>query len=164
LRPSQPDRSPPQDADLAWWKQHQKELVFVPTAICNGSECWQYYLRHDWKPGLPAPQSAIAGRTHMVGPADDPTVPWWAYPMAERIAYPLTDPPGHDREFLVEQKPENRTVGTILLRVRDTGLMASGAPDANRLTINPDRTYIATRTEIRMAEAGQPQKTAFIDM
>src|SRR5204862_8523 len=71
--------------------------------------------------------------------------------------------PDHDRECLGEPKPSGGPAGTILLRGRDTNPRAAGAPDHFRLWIDPKANDLSMRTEIRVADAADHSKVAFID-
>jgi hypothetical protein len=172
LRPDQPDWAPPPDADTAWWKAHQGNFEFVPALICEGSAYWDYYLADGWKPGMPVPKPGTptdlgqtVGPNQLSGPGDDPILPFWCQELLpEQAGHPTAglDQPDHDREFLVESKPGGGPPGTILLRGRDTSPREAGVPDHFRLWVDPAANDLAMRAELRVADASDKTKVAFI--
>lgn len=169
LRPEPKDWAPPVNADTRWWKEHQGDFVFVPREVCNGKRYWDYYLGDEWKPGMPAPPigpGQVIGPNQLSGPGDDPVLPFWCQDLLpEQAGHPTAGvgEPDHDREFLVESKPGDGPPGTILLRGRDPNARAAGAPDHFRIWLDPEANYLSMRTEIRVSEANDPTKVAFID-
>jgi hypothetical protein len=168
MRPEPPVWAPPADVNLAWWKTHQGDFVFVPRIVSDGKEYWDYYLADAWKPGMSvhAPGSGqVVGPNQLMAPADDPVLPFWCQDLLpEQTGHPTAGvgQPDHDREFLVESKPESGPPGTILLRGRDPNPLIKQTADHFRLWIDP-ASFLAMRTEIRVSEAGDLTKIAFID-
>ena len=162
LVPQRLEWAPPADADAAWWKTHQSDFVFVPKLIGNATEYWDYYLKDNWGPGMPVPKPGkpngfgqTIGPNPLLGPADDPVLPFWCQDvLPEQAGHPTAgvDQPDNQREFLVEPKASGGPPGTILLRGRDTNPFAVGDPDYFRLWVDPEANYISMRTEIRVHE------------
>lgn len=169
LHPVNQELVAPADVDTAWWKAHQNDFTFVPSVISDGKEYWSYYLREGWKPGMPVPpvgSGQVVGPNPFYGPSDDPVLPFWCQDvLPEQAGHPTAgiDQPNHDREFLVETKATGGPPGTILLRGRDTSRDATGKPDYFRLWIDPKANYLSMKSEIRVSDASDQKKVAFID-
>jgi hypothetical protein len=170
MRPDRQDWAPPADADAAWWKEHQGDHPFVPRIISDGKEYWDYYLAAEWKPGMPAPPigpGQTVGPNQLSGPVEDPVViPWWCQDLLpEQTGHPTAGLylPDQDREFLVETRPGEGPPDTILLRGRDTNPLVKHAADHFRLWIDPRANHLAMRTELRVHDAADITKVAFID-
>lgn len=173
LRPPSLEWAPPAEADsAAWWKAHQGEFTFIPVLIGNGKEYWDYYLADSWQPGMPVPQvgkrestGQTVGPNALMGPADDPIIPFWCQELLpEQVGHPTAGiwEPDSDREFLVEKKPTDGPPGTILFRGRDVSPTAAGKPDHFRVWLDPDASYVAMRHEMRLSEPKQPDKVAWV--
>jgi hypothetical protein len=170
----QRDWAPPPDADTTWWKEHEGDFRFIPQIVCDGRADWRYYLVDDWKPGMPVPKPGerdthvgqTVGPNQLMGPIDDPILPFWCQALFPEQAGHLNEAigqPDSDREFLVESNPKEGPTGTILFRCADTKPTAVGAPDHFRLWVDPTANYLSMRAEIRVGEAGDPSKVAWID-
>jgi hypothetical protein len=174
LRPEPNDWAPPADVTTAWWKEHQRDFVFVPAIICDGKVYWDYYLTDQWKPGMPVPKPAqpdrrigqTVGPNTLMAPADDPVIPFWCQNvLPEQAGHPTMGigEPDHNRAFLVEPQPGSGPPGTILLRGRDTSSVAPERPDWFRLWIDPVASDLVRRTEIRVSVPKDLTRVAFID-
>ena len=100
--------------------------------------------------------------TQAINPSDDPFMPW-PHLFPEHISHPNVWQPSHDREFLLDAKPDDGPPGTIRLRVRDTRSPDPAHPDLYKLWINPAEGYIALRSETSVFESTNPPKIAFVD-
>jgi hypothetical protein len=169
LRANPADWTPPAEADLKWWKEHEDDLVFIPRAICDGKFYWDYYMSENWTPGMPAPpigSGKTVGPNQLNAPADDPVLPFWCQDLLpEQTGHPAAglSQPDPTREFLVDPKPSDGPPGTIVLRGRDTKAPAEGGPDWFRLWLDPEANYLSLRSEIRVAVPKNPTKVAYID-
>jgi hypothetical protein len=169
LRPGQAEWAPPPDADTKWWKEHQGDFAFVPRMVCDGKEYWDYYLKDDWRPGMPVPpvgSGQTVGPNPLSSPSDDPVLPFWCQDqLPEQAGHPTAGiyQPDNDREFLVEPEPSGGPPGTILLRGRDTNPVAVGTPDHFRLWVDLQANYLSRKTEIRVADSSDTAKVAWIE-
>ncbi len=168
------DWAPPPDIDAEWWKEHERDLAFIPQIICDGEADWRYYLVDEWRPGTPvakpgAPDPRVGqtvGPNRLMGPGDDPVLPFWCQALLPEQVGHLNEAigqPDNDREFLVESAPKGGPPGTILFRCRDSNLRAVGVPDHFRFWVDPTKNYLSMRAEIRVGQPADPTKVAWID-
>jgi hypothetical protein len=159
----------PDNAGLGWWRQHETDYVFAPQAICDGLTMWFYtYPPHTMEPGKPylPPQPKVSSQP-VFGPDDDPMMPW-PHLMPEQIAHRSVFLPATDREFLLEPKPGEGPPNTVRLRVRDSKSDDPNRPDLYRLWVDPEKNYLAIRTETCVFEPRTdshhgPSKIAYVD-
>jgi hypothetical protein len=151
----------------------EKDHVESPEIVVEISEKSLYYYRmkeNTWKPDIKEPPpvtpiiaSEVTGAAHTVaGLADDPLMPW-PHLRPEHRAHPAVWVPTHDRESILEPKPQDGPPGTIRLRVRDTNFPDPKHPDLYRLWIKPAENYLSVRTETSVYTPDNPPKLAFVD-
>ena len=87
----------------------------------------------------------------------------WPHLMPEHLSHPAVWEPSHDREFLLDPKPDDGPPGTIRLRVRDTRFPDPGHPDLYKLWINPAESYVSVRSETSVFASTNPPKIAYVD-
>lgn len=170
LRPKRVDWAPPDNADLAWWNAHQGEFTFVPVIICNGQVYWDYYLADTWAPGMPVPKPGrpnehgqTVGPNQFMGPVDDPIIPFWCQELLpEQAGHPTAGiyQPDFNREFKVEERGPD---GRVLFRgVDPTPREGAAYPDHFRLSLDPATSYLAMKSELRVSDAADHSKVAYI--
>jgi hypothetical protein len=170
----QKEWAPPPDVRLAWWKEHEHEIAFIPQIVCDGKVDWRYSLVDEWRPGMAVPKPGVpepgvgqtVGPNQLMGPADDPILPFWCQALlCEQVSH-LTEgvgEPDNDREFLVDAAPNDGPPGTVLFHGRDASPRGERAPDFFRFWLDPKRDYVSLRTEIRIGTPRDVTKVAWID-
>jgi hypothetical protein len=139
----------PGNADLSWWRQHEKDYYFELQAVCNGRTVWYYtYPQQRLGPNQRyVPQKPSSVMSHPVyGSEDDPSMPW-PHLLPEQIGHPQVDLPSADREFLLDPDPKDGPPRTLRLSVRDTNSSNPKQPDRYRLWIDPETNDLAIRAE-----------------
>jgi hypothetical protein len=156
----------PNDVDLAYWKQREKDIVFVTDAICDGQTIWyfnynpQQVMRPD-QPYISELKSVSA--QPVTGVADDPMMPW-PHLMPEPIGHPSVYVPDSDREFFLDPKPGDGPPNTVRLRVRNSRSKDPQRPDLYRLCVDPEKNYLSLKSETSVFDGGNMQgKIAFVD-
>ncbi len=148
----------PKDADAAWWRKNLDSFTRMVSAICDGERVYYY-----------SPEGNIFGKdakvpkvklhmTQALNLSDEPLMPW-PDKFPEHISHTNVWQPSHDREILLEPKPDDGPPGTIRLRVRDTRSPDPKHPDLYKLWLDPARGYVALRSET----GGFEPKIEFID-
>jgi hypothetical protein len=158
-------RTVPGDVDLAWWKRREKDIIFEPQGICDGQTIWHYR----YKPQVMLPDQPYSSQLESVTSqpvrraADDP-MGAWPHLMPELLSHPNVDVPSSEREFLVDPKPGDGPPHTVRLRVRNSRSNDPQRPDLYRVWIDPERNYLALKSEASVFEAGDIQgRIAFVD-
>ena len=160
----QPPFGVPPDADLAWWKRHEPEMVFEPSAICDGKTI--RYYRGSSRPERPDEPHVTDIKLHMTqdisNSPDDPLMPW-PHLMPEHQSHPNVYLPMPDREFALDAQPSDGPPGTVRVIVRNPRA-APGTPDLYRLWLDPTKNCVAMRAETAVfSGGGAPQKVEFVE-
>ncbi|MFI5456204.1 MAG: hypothetical protein ACHRXM_12220 [Isosphaerales bacterium] len=155
----------PNDADLAWWQRRDKDVIYEPQAICDGQTIWYY----NYKPQPLRPDKPYSSKLESVtsqpvyGSLDDPRMPW-PHLLPEQLGHRSVDVPDNEREFLLEPKPDDGPPNTVRLRVRIAKSNDPNRPDFYRLWVDPEKNYLALRSEMSVYERGNLQsKIAYVD-
>ena len=157
LLPGRKNWPPPIQADLSWWREHQRDFVFTTSAICDGANIHYYRMRDRvWSPDIKEPPPIRSNGSQPVsGPADDPIMPW-PHLMPEQLGHPSIRLTGTSRALLIEPRPEDGPNGSIRLTVRDAESLGSDDPDIDRLWISPERSFLCVQSELSVFGSGEP--------
>ena len=139
----------PGNSDLAWWREHQKSLLFELHAVCDGRTVWYYrYSPQALKPNQPyVLQKPASVMSHPVyGSDDDPMMPW-PHLLPEQIGHRQIDLPSAERRFSLDTEPKDGPPGTNRIQVRDSDAKDPKEPDRYRLWIDPEKNYLVIRAE-----------------
>ena len=155
----------PNDVDLAYWKQREKDIIFEAGALCDGQTIWYYHH----KPQVMRPDQPYSSQLESVtsqavtGAADDPMMPW-PHLMPEQLSHPSVYVPDSDREFFLDPKPTDGPPNTVRLRVRNSRSKDPNRPDLYRLWVDPEKNYLSFTSETSVFDGGNIQgKIAFVD-
>jgi hypothetical protein len=155
----------PNDVDLAYWKEREKDIIFEAGALCDGRTIWYYNykpqaMEHD-QPYSSQLESVTSQQ--VTGAADDPMMPW-PHLMPEQLSHPSVYVPDSDREFFLDPKPGDGPPKTVRLKVRNSRSKDPQRPDLYRLWIDPDKNYLSLKSETSVFDGGSIQgKIAFVD-
>lgn len=156
----------PNDVDLAYWKQREKDIIFDTQAICDGQTIWYYNYnpQQTMPPDQPYTSELKSVTSQQVtGAADDPMMPW-PHMMPEQLSHPSVYVPDSDREFFLDPKPADGPPNTVRLRVRNSKSKDPQRPDLYRLWVDPERNYLTLKSETSVFDGGDIQgKIAFVD-
>jgi hypothetical protein len=152
----------PKDADAAWWKKNLGSFTRVLSAICDGEKVYYYSAEGNVFGKDAKPPKVKLSSTQALNLSDEPLMPW-PDKFPEHISHTNVWQPSHDRDFLLEPKPDDGPPGTIRLRVRDTHFPDPAHPDLYKLWVDPAAGFIALRSETCVLESTNPPKIAFID-
>ena len=153
----------PENADLAWWKRHEKSLVFDVFAICDGQSIWYYR----YKPQLLVPDQPYSSKLESVtaqpvyGSSDDPMMSS-PHLLPEQIGHPDASLPDSEREFLIDAKPNDGPPNTVRLRVRNAQSSDPNRPDLYRLWVDTEKNYLAIKAESSVFDPTSPRKGSLI--
>jgi hypothetical protein len=155
----------PNDVDLAYWKQREKDIIFEAGALCDGQTIWYY----NYKPQVMEPDQPYVSQLESVtsqpvtGAADDPMMTW-PHLMPEQLSHPSVYVPDSDREFFLDPKPADGPPNTSRLRVRNSRSKDPNRPDLYRLWVDPEKNYLSFKSETSVFDEGNIQgKIAFVD-
>lgn len=153
----------PQNLNVAWWREHQRDFVILPMAICDGERTWYYRLKeNNPRFDLPDPPAVKLDLTiEIYGPEDDPLVPW-SHLFPEQLGHQPVSQPSEDREMRIDPKPDDGPPGTIRLRVCSPAALRPIYPDVFRLWVKPDQNYLSMRSEGSVFDRSTPPKLLYI--
>ena len=97
--------------------------------------------------------------TQALNLSDEPLMPW-PDKFPEHISHTSVWQPSHDRDFLLEPKPDDGPPGTIRLRVRDTRFPDRTHPDLYKLWLDPAAGYIRACDLKRACSSQRIQKSS----
>jgi hypothetical protein len=155
----------PNDVDLAYWKEREKDIIFEAGALCDGQTIWYY----NYKPQVMHHDQPYSSQLESVtsqavtGAADDPMMPW-PHLMPEQLSHPSVYVPDSDREFFLDPKAGDGPPNTVRLRVRNSRSKDPQRPDLYRLWVDPEKNYLSLKSETSVFDGGNIQgKIAFVD-
>ena len=155
----------PNDVDLAYWKEREKDIIFEAGALCDGQTIWYYNYKpqamHHDQPYSSQLESVTSQA--VTGAADDPMMPW-PHLMPEQLSHPSVYVPDSDREFFLDPKAVDGPPNTVRLRVRNSRSKDPQRPDLYRLWVDPEKNYLSLKSETSVFDGGNIQgKIAFVD-
>ena len=150
-------------------KQREQGLIFEPQAICDGQNVWFYtYKPQKNPPDQPyVPEQESVSIQQVYGAPDDLNMPWPDL-MPELLGHPDADGPAQFWVQSIDLKPSDGPAGTLRLQTREAQFQDPKLPDRYRLWVNPEKNFLALRSEISVYEATSspmntriPTKTAY---
>ena len=159
----------PIEIDLAGMKQREADMIFELQSVCDGQNNWiyQYKPRKSVDPDRPYVSEQASVSVQQTYAAPDSLNALWPDLMPEQLGHPNLDGSARFWAHFIDPKPGDGPPGTLRLQVRESQFQDPKRPDRYRLWIDPEKNYLALRSEIggfaamrRQANIRMPAKRA----